>query len=221
MRRVQLAKAAGLTLAVLAIVTIALLSFGLYRAEQQIDSLTSQMTDDPAASVLIPSGLSGEIAIGAQLAGEPAGGAGLAVVNESARVRFSSVAPTRRITGFATLQLSINNQGETTIRSNAKLEGKGLIENTLYEMWLEPTGTALMASPVLLQTGVVREECEEGGEDCENILKLPPNLTEAPFFSVTTLEGLAVNIRQLQISPASGTQPTVATGIVTAAILNR
>ena len=221
MRRAQLVKVAGLTLAALAIVAIAVLSVGLYRAEQQIDSLTSQMTDDQAAPNLILSGLSGETPIGAQLAGEPAGGAGLAVVNESARVRFSSVAPTRRITGFATLQLSINNQGETTIRSNAKLEGKGLIENTLYEMWLEPTGMVLAGSPVLLQTGVAREECEERGEDCENILKLRSNLLPVTLFSVTTLEGLAVNIRQGQIDPASGVLPPVATGIVTAAILNR
>jgi len=199
MKRAQLVKVAGLTLATLAIVAIAVLSVGLYRAEQKIDSLTSQMTDDQAALDVIPSGLSGETAIGAQFTVEPAGGVALAVVNESARVRFSSVAPARRITGFATIQLSINNQGATTIRSNGKLEGDALIENTLYEMWLEPTDMALTGSPVLLQTGVVREVCEEQGEDCENILKLSPNLIDAPFLSVTTLEGLAVNIRQRQI----------------------
>ena len=79
-------KVAGRTLPALAIVGIPVLSIGLYRIQQQVDYLTNQMPDDQAAPDAIQSGLNGETAIGAQLADQ----VGLAVVNESARVRVHS-----------------------------------------------------------------------------------------------------------------------------------
>ena len=102
------------------------------------------------------------------------------------------------VRGTIELVLSHGGTREGFFLARGRAEGDGLIENTLYSMWVaDPEGELL-----LLDFGRAREECEvdpdtDKKEDCEvEVMLRSRRLDEVPF-NVTSLLGLTATISQL------------------------
>ena len=102
------------------------------------------------------------------------------------------------VRGTIELVLSHGGTGEGLFLARGRAEGDGLIENTLYSMWVaDPEGELL-----LLDFGRAREECEVDPDtgkkdDCEvEVMLRSRRLDEVPF-NVTSLLGLTATISQL------------------------
>jgi len=100
------------------------------------------------------------------------------------------------VKGTIELFLSDRSTGEGFFLANGRAEGDGLIENTLYSMWVANSEGELL----LLDFGPAREECEVDpatGEkdDCEVEVMLRSRLDEVPF-NVVSLLGLTATISQ-------------------------
>ena len=101
------------------------------------------------------------------------------------------------VRGTIELFLSHGGTGRDLFLANGRAEGDGLIENTLYSMWVaDPEGELL-----LLDFGRAREECEVDPDtgkkdDCEVEVMLRRRLDVVPF-NVTSLLGLTATISQL------------------------
>jgi len=101
------------------------------------------------------------------------------------------------VRGTIELFLSQGGTGEDLFLANGRAEGVGLIEKTLYSLWVaDPEGELL-----LLDFGRAHEVCEvdpDIGEknDCEVEVMLRRRLDVVPF-NVTSLLGLTATISQL------------------------
>lgn len=120
------------------------------------------------------------------------------------------------VTGDLGMLLSDKGPGATMFRAQGRAEGDGIIEGTLYSMWLsDQKGKALR-----LDIAHADEECEvdsdtgEESDECEVEVSLRSNLTQAPF-GVASVSGLTLTIRE-----GLGTDRTAGTVALNIADLN-
>ena len=132
-------------------------------------------------------------------------------INETASLRLASTglisSPLR---AFASAQLHISELGVTSFTVGAHVESGRLSSSGLYALWIvDPEGNALK-----VDTARADEECaEEESDECEEVVVLRGHVAPAPS-NITTLEGLTINIQELE---AGG--EVLVSGTVTASMI--
>lgn len=132
-------------------------------------------------------------------------------INEAASLRLASTGLiTSPLTAFASVQLHIGEHGVTNLTVGAHVESGRLSTSGLYALWIvDPEGNA-----VKVDTARADEECaEEESDECEEVLDLRGHLAPAPS-NITTLEGLTINIQELE-----GGGEVLASGTVSASMI--
>lgn len=122
-------------------------------------------------------------------------------IDETASPRLASTGLiTSPLTAFASAQLRISEEGVTNFTVRAQVESGGLSGSARYALWIvDPDDNGL-----LIDTARADEECEvdpdtKEDSDCELVVDLRGHLAQAPF-NITTLEGLTINVRELEAS---------------------
>ena len=155
----------------------------------------------------------GVFAVTALAGGTVLAGSAVTNVDESASLRLASTGQVRpQLKAFARLQLRVNQGAGPSLLAAAQVEGDGLTENRLYDLWL----ITQEGNSILVDTGRADQECDAG--DCEVIVDLRGQLPEAPS---ATLEGLTIIIREhVRLGLFADPAPVLATGTVAASDLN-
>ncbi len=148
--------------------------------------------------------------------GNASAGATGTEIDETTSLRLASTGLiTSPLTAFASARLRISEQGVTNFAVGAHVESGGLRGSGLYALWIvDPEDNAL-----LVDTARADEECEvdpntKEESDCDVVVDLRGHLAEAPF-NITTLEGLTINIRELEASGDVLASVTVAASMIT------